>query len=96
MITIVIGNLLRNAIAHTDKGNIHVSLIDGNVSIEDTGRGISEEDLERVFERHYSTNSEGSGMGLYIVKSICDRYGWKIDLRSRLGKGTTAALTFEG
>ncbi len=39
--------------------------------------------------------SEGSGMGLYIAKSICDRYGWKIDLRSTLGKGTTAVLTFE-
>ena len=95
MVAIVIGNLLRNAIAHTNKGNIHVSLLDGTVSIEDTGSGIPKEDLERAFERHYSTNNDGSGMGLYIVKSICDRYGWKIALRRPLGKGTTAVLTFE-
>ncbi|MFQ5760948.1 MAG: sensor histidine kinase, partial [Acidiferrobacterales bacterium] len=95
VVTIVIGNLLRNAIAHTESGTILIHLQDRTVSIQDTGKGIPAKDLEGVFGRHFSTQSDGNGVGLYLVKSICDRYGWKIDLRSTLGKGTTVVLSFE-
>jgi signal transduction histidine kinase len=95
VVTIVIGNLLRNAIAHTERGTILIRLRDRTVSIQDSGKGIPAEALAQEFDRHFSTDSGGSGIGLYLVKTICDRYGWKVDLRSTLGKGTTVVLSFE-
>ncbi|MFQ5754998.1 MAG: sensor histidine kinase [Acidiferrobacterales bacterium] len=94
MVVIVIGNLLRNAITCTENGSIRVMLQDGTLSIEDTGTGIAADDLEHVFDRHVSGGTGGSGLGLYIVKSICDRYEWKVTLHSTPGKGTTAVLSF--
>lgn len=94
LVTITISNLLRNAIEHTDSGHIEVRLDAGRrLTVRDTGRGIAPDALERIVERHFST-SGSTGMGLYLVRRICERYGWKLNINSTVGKGTTVVLGF--
>jgi len=87
-----LGNLLRNAIEHTERGYVRVQLRSNVLTVEDSGHGIAPQDLSRVFQRHYrgSTPSQhiGTGLGLAIVKHICDRYGWSVTLESSPDAGT--------
>jgi heavy metal sensor kinase len=94
-------NLISNSIAYSPKGGkVDVSLKRTNdfaiVSIQDTGRGISEEDLPHVFERFYRGDkarthsaTSGFGLGLSIAKWITEKHSGKIEVDSRLGEGTT-------
>jgi two-component system OmpR family sensor kinase len=95
----VLENLISNAIRHTpDNGRIWLRLLDQpqgfKVVVEDTGRGISDEALPRIFDRLYqadnSAPSAGSstGLGLAIVKKILDLHQLKIKVFSRLERGT--------
>jgi two-component system heavy metal sensor histidine kinase CusS len=100
-----LGNLVENALAATPRGgrvSIHAAR-DGEqvrIDVTDTGRGISEEDLPRVFDRLYradlarsgKSNSGGAGLGLAIVKSIASLHGGTISIRSASPAGTTATL----
>jgi signal transduction histidine kinase len=75
----VVSNLVGNAIHHTQHGGVEVRLERGRLTVLDTGSGIPAEDLSRVFERRYrGTHSSGHGLGLYIVKRICDQLGWTV------------------
>lgn len=95
VLTVVLGNLLRNALSYTPKGEINVRLDRDSFSIHDTGIGIAASELPRVFERHYrGAHSRGEGIGLALVKRICDRYGWVIDIDSEPDRGTTVHLRF--
>lgn len=99
-------NLLLNALQATSKGGrITVTATTwedpynpadrrAQVEITDTGSGISEEELERVFEPFFTTKSEGSGLGLPICLSIVESQDGEIDLRSRVGQGTTVCVRF--
>jgi len=101
----VLINLLSNAVKFTpSNGEVVVSVkdkADGTLTImvHDTGIGIPDKDLESVFEVFTQLKSantsdhSGSGIGLAIVKQLCDAMGWSIDLRSELGKGTLVSLT---
>jgi len=89
---IVVSNLLRNAIEHTEAGKIEIAFNDGALSISDTGEGISTMNLDRVFDRSFSTKSDGTGLGLNLVKRICDRVGWTIEFASQEGVGTTVTI----
>jgi signal transduction histidine kinase len=91
--TMVISNLLRNALEHTDHGRIDVRLENRTLTVSDTGAGIAAEDIGRVFDRGYSTKSSG-GMGLHLAKRICEQLGWDLRIESALGTGTKARLTF--
>jgi two-component system phosphate regulon sensor histidine kinase PhoR len=92
-------NLIDNAVKYTEKGSIRVGLKKepGGVAIEvvDTGIGILEDDLGRVFERFYvvdksrSRKAGGTGLGLSIVKHIVILHGGRIDLKSTPGVGST-------
>lgn len=96
MFAIIVANLLHNALAHTDHGQIVVSLDRRRLEVSDTGIGIGAEEMTQVFERfHRGPASTGSGIGLSLVKRICERYGWHISLSSRPGGGTTATLRFQ-
>ena len=59
------------------------------VSIADTGGGIPQEQINRIFEPFYTTKKKGTGLGLMIVQRIVRDHGGRIDLESRVGKGTT-------
>ncbi|MDO9371536.1 MAG: HAMP domain-containing sensor histidine kinase [Gammaproteobacteria bacterium] len=96
---IVLGNLVRNAFNYTTSGRIILRLGHDSVSIEDTGIGIPPHDLPHVYERHYRGSlapsvTAGMGLGLSLVKRICDRYGWRIDIASKPGAGTRVQLSF--
>lgn len=92
-------NLLHNAIKFTPQdGILYVSLKDGSIKIADTGCGIPQEELPRIFERFYKVDKArdrslgGNGLGLSIVKKVLDLHGWLIDVESELGKGTTFTI----
>jgi signal transduction histidine kinase len=63
--------------------------------IADTGRGIPEAELSRIFQRHYKgSDSRGEGIGLSLTKRICNRFGWNIAVESRHRHGTEVRLDF--
>lgn len=95
----VFTNLLTNAIKYSEKGEIVISVKSQNklaeIFIKDQGIGISNLDIDRIFERFYRVDKArskevgGSGLGLSIVKHILDAHGSKIKVESKLGKGST-------
>jgi signal transduction histidine kinase len=93
----VLRNLINNAIIHTQKGGtLSISAYKDKkylyVNIQDNGRGISPNDLEKIFDRYYSTAKKfrkiGTGLGLYLVKSIIEMHGGEINVKSEEGKGS--------
>lgn len=100
---IILNNLISNAIKYRnqskDDHEISISAKTENnklaIIISDEGIGISEEAQVRMFEMFYRGHdgSEGSGLGLYIVKSTLEKIGGAITVDSTLGEGTTIALT---
>ncbi|MGD6816826.1 two-component system histidine kinase PnpS [Metabacillus sp. 84] len=98
-------NLINNALTYTPKGgNVHLTLRNEKdhavVTIADTGIGISEEEIPRIFERFYrvdkarSRNSGGTGLGLAIVKHLVEAHRGQIKVASEVGKGTTFTVKF--
>jgi signal transduction histidine kinase len=97
-------NIMSNAIKYTPDGgkiDIYSGSADGNVwvKISDTGIGIPEEDLGRVFDRFYRVDkarareSGGTGLGLSIAKETILRHGGDISIDSKYGTGTTVTIT---
>lgn len=94
----VLDNLVSNAIKYTNEGMVELRYqSDGEkvkVSVEDSGIGISEEHLNRLFDRFYRTDKArsrdkgGTGLGLAVVKSILSAHGSEIEVDSEVGKGT--------
>lgn len=92
---IVVANLIRNAFTYTPAGSVTITVEDNCLSVTDTGTGIHSEVIGKVFQRHFKgSGSTGSGIGLSLVKRICDRYGWETIMESTEGKGTSAQLIF--
>ena len=98
-----LGNLMENALRFTAAGGtILVSIIiraaQPEIVVKDTGCGIAAEHLPRVFDRFYrvdaSRSSQGSGLGLALVKSIADLHGGSATIESKIGRGTTVTLIF--
>ncbi len=97
----VYGNLLRNAIRYNKQnGTITVTLNDKKLIVEDTGVGIAEENMGKVFSRFFTVDKShggkngGFGLGLAVVKKICIKSGWKISVESRLGEGSKFTVEF--
>jgi len=63
------------------------------ITISDTGPGINEEDLARIFDPYFTTKSSGTGLGLAIVHNIVDAHKGDIRVQSRLGIGTSVTIT---
>jgi two-component system sensor histidine kinase HydH len=62
------------------------------LAVEDTGSGIGEEDLSRVFEPYFTTKKLGIGLGLALTKQIIEEHGGTIAITSRVGAGTTVSM----
>jgi two-component system, sporulation sensor kinase E len=90
----VLVNLIKNAMQAMTKGGT-LSLQTGEgaegvwVSVGDTGGGIPQDQLNRIFEPFYTTKKKGSGLGLMIVQRVLRAHGGRIDLESKVGRGTT-------
>lgn len=99
-ISFIIEQVLSNALKYTKEGSIRIYMKGYTLYIEDTGIGIKKEDLPRVFEKGFTgTNGridkKASGLGLYLVKNICDILGYPIHIESEVNKGTTVSICFE-
>jgi len=92
MVAMVIGNIVRNALQHGAGGSVAVFFQDLTLTVSNAGQ-ISNNDLPHIFEPRFTTRAGGHGMGLYLARRICERYGWLIRIDSD-ASGTTAVLTF--
>ena len=94
----VIEQLLSNAIKYTNKGKISIySLENKKLVIEDTGIGISKEDIPRIFDKGFTgyngrTDKKATGLGLYLCKKILDKLSHKISIESEVGVKTKVIL----
>ena len=92
---IMLTNLIRNAIQHTASGNISIIIKDDRISVSDTGAGMAPDEVKRVTQPHRpGDRDQGFGLGLSIVKRLCDRLGWQLNIESERGRGTKAQLIF--
>jgi two-component system, OmpR family, heavy metal sensor histidine kinase CusS len=98
-----VSNLVDNAVRHSGEGGqidlaLAVDEAGAKISVRDRGIGIAAEHLPRVFDRFYrvdsSRSSEGTGLGLALVKSITDLHGGRAEVASEAGRGTTVTLSF--
>jgi signal transduction histidine kinase len=100
----ILSNLLENALRHTSEGFVTVfaeAADDGVwIGLRDSGEGISEEHLSRIFERFYRVDTSrarehgGTGLGLSIVKHLAEAHGGRVRATSRRGEGTSIAAFF--
>ncbi len=99
--TFVLEQLLSNAIKYTPAGEIAIYLEGEQLFIRDTGIGISEEDLPRIFERGFTgyngrMDKKSTGIGLYLSRQVTDRLGILLTISSGQGQGTQVCLDFAG
>lgn len=101
----ILHNILSNAIKYTvEEGTITISMHKANskiqIAISDTGMGIPQEDIQRIFERFYRVDKArsrklgGTGLGLSIAKELMALHNGDISIQSKVGEGTTVTLTF--
>lgn len=101
----ILHNILSNAIKYTiEQGTITISMrkAEGKIqiAISDTGMGIPQEDIQRIFERFYRVDKArsrklgGTGLGLSIAKELMALHNGDISIQSKVGEGTTVTLTF--
>lgn len=98
VLSVAIGNLIGNACKYTVEGEVSVRLLADRVAIADSGPGISAEEAERLFERGYrgasAGQTKGAGIGLAIVRRLCDLYGWRVGMAPGERGGAVATLVF--
>ena len=101
-VRVILNNLISNAIKYRryDTGRSHITIEvwtdakKANLKITDNGEGIADTEIDRIFDMFYraSERSEGSGLGLYIVKDVVEKLGGTVSVRSKPGQGTTFSL----
>jgi signal transduction histidine kinase len=97
VLSVLIGNLLRNAFSYTDAGRVCVQVAERELIIEDSGIGIPEQQVKEVFRPFFRGNVRqrgGYGVGLTIVKRLSDRFHWPIQIESEPGVGTRVVVRF--
>lgn len=99
----VLGNLLSNACKFTKKGGkiwvrVRPAQDEVHIEVEDTGTGMEPSDVQKIFERFSRLERHGdvagSGIGLFVVKSIVTAHGGRIEVTSKVGQGTKFDITF--
>jgi signal transduction histidine kinase len=99
----VMTNLLINALQATDTGGRIVVSAENRderliLGVADNGRGIPGENLERIFEPFFTTKppGEGTGLGLFVIRTILDALGGRIEVHSKLGQGAGFTVSLPG
>ena len=100
-VTEIFGNIIRNAIRYNrEGGSVSVLLTPEEFVVSDTGIGISEENLDRIFDRFFTVDKShngkngGFGLGLSVVKKLCKKQGWSLHVESKEGFGSTFRIGF--
>ena len=97
-LAVALGNLIGNAVKYTQSGDVVVRVHRGSVEVVDSGPGLSAEDAAQLFQRGYrgthAGHSQGGGIGLSIVRRLCDLYGWDVQVRPGEPRGVVAVLRF--
>ena len=99
IVSVVFGNLLRNAIVHSESSEVAIELFNTGFIIRDFGSGIPADVQERMFERYAHGNgntSNGFGIGLSLVKRLCDHFGWELQVDSNEQTGTIVTVSMPG
>ncbi|HST45947.1 MAG TPA: HAMP domain-containing sensor histidine kinase [Luteimonas sp.] len=98
VLAVALGNLIGNACKYTAEGEVRIVVEAGRVRIEDTGPGLSVEDAARLFERGYrgsgAGGTVGGGIGLSIVRRLCELYSWDVSIAPLPERGAVAVLRF--
>jgi len=99
IVRIVVGNLLRNAAENSPQGAIRVRLVDATLRIQDSGEGFDTVAAARRYTQSLRDSAKqggGQGLGLFLTRRICERFGWTLRITSSPGAGTVAELAFSG
>ena len=96
---VILEQVLSNSLKYTSQGGIEIYFQEDTLYIKDSGLGIQDADLLRVFERGFSgyngrLTQQSSGLGLYLSKKIADELGHQISIASQVGQGTTVMIGF--
>ena len=96
---VILEQVLSNSLKYTSQGGIEIYFQEDRLYIKDSGLGIQDADLLRVFERGFSGYNgrliqQSSGLGLYLSKKIADELGHQISIASQVGQGTTVMISF--
>lgn len=96
---VILEQVLSNSLKYTSQGGIEIYFQEDALYIKDSGLGIQDADLLRVFERGFSgyngrLTQQSSGLGLYLSKKIADELGHQISIASQVGQGTTVMISF--
>ena len=96
---VVIEQIISNSLKYTKEGGLEIYMESQELCIKDTGIGIKNSDVLRVFERGFSgyngrLTQQSSGLGLYLSKKISEELGHQICIESEVGKGTTVRIQF--
>ena len=94
-----IDNLIDNSVKYSPKGSkIIVKFTDNKLSVIDSGKGIDEVELVRIFDSYYQEDAKekGFGIGLSLVKRYCDKNDIELGIDSKVGRGTKVELRFKG
>ena len=95
---VVVGNLLRNAYNYTREGSITIEVSDNYLQVSNKGDGVSFVNSEEMFKPFVRgkehTDLDGFGVGLDIVKRLCELYGWKIQGQYTVENGMTFRIQF--
>jgi signal transduction histidine kinase len=94
MVRAAIGNLLRNAIENSDRGEIVITLAaQGVIRIDDPGHGMTPEEISAIYSRlARGGEREGGGIGLALIGRLCEHLDWRLDIVSRPGAGSQVTL----
>ena len=98
VLSVLLGNLIRNAILYTESGTIQISITEHSVIIEDSGVGMSKEEIDNIFLPYYRAKNGsniGQGVGLTIVKRLSERFHWPLEIKSFPGEGTRIEVFFK-
>ncbi|MGN7356410.1 sensor histidine kinase [Paenibacillus sp. SAF-054] len=101
----LLGQIIVNAVNYTSEAGKKIAFLASKqgrntlLEIRDEGIGIAKEDLGRVFEPYFTGNQgrmyhESTGMGLFLVREVCQKLGHQVEIESETGKGTTVRFTF--
>ena len=95
--SVALEQIINNAVKYTKSGSVDILMDENSIVIKDSGIGILEEDLPRLFDHGFTgyngrINTKSTGLGLYLAKSIFEQLGFEIIVKSQVGEGTEVII----